>query len=254
VIAGRPYSARQCRDTATHILERLVGQQPNIPDYQFLLALCLRPPAAVIKTRSGAEHLRRAVGILERLKEAHPEVLEYRYELAISYAWVNVGLFPWQQPVAESAAESNLRKALSELRWLVERNPSIPHYACSRALSTAKLAELHARQGRRSDAVSLFRQALLEQEAVIERFPELPASHQVVCEFMRMRLALAVLEQNGDARDRTAQRQAREMLKTCVARLTQLAKRPELADDRLVKAALPIATEALGGLACETIH
>ena len=245
-IGGRPYSARQCRETATRILERLVATDPNLPDYQFLLALCLRPPAAAITTRTGAEHQKRAVNILERLKQAHPEVLEYRYELAITHAWVNVGLFPWQRPAAEATAEASLQKALAESRWLIEHNPSIPHYACSQALTLAKLAELRARAGQARKAESLFRQALTQQENLLQRFPELPISHRVVCEFIRLKLAQAVLPPRREPANRPVLIRARQLLVTCVTRLTQLAELPELAGDRLVQASLPIAHAALG--------
>jgi tetratricopeptide (TPR) repeat protein len=248
---GRPYSSQQCREAATSILEGLVRENPSLPDYRFLLALCLRPTGTGAVSRADAANRQRAIYILEELKEAHPDVLDYRYELAATYAWIGVGFFPWQQPVAEPHAKSSLGMALVESRWLMEHNPSIPQYACSTALILAKLAEIHRRAGENEEAESLFRQALEGQEAANERFSELPVHHKVLCEFMRLKLAQTMLHNHTVTVDREALCQSRDMLETCIARLGELAKRPDLADARLASAAIPVAYEALGEVVAE---
>lgn len=241
LVSGRPYSSRQCRQAATSILEDLVCENRNVPDYQFLLALCLRPTGTDAMSRADAADRRRAVAILEELKQTHPNVLDYRYELAATYAWVGVGFFPWQRPVAEPDAESSLGMALAESRWLMEQNPSIPQYACSTALILAKLAEIRARAGEYEEAEPLFREALGIQEAAIARFPELPLHHQVLGEFMRTKLGQTMLKQYGGSDAREPLEEAKASLETSVARLTQLTDHEEIADDRLAEAALPMA-------------
>ena len=242
----RPYSSQQCRQAATAILEDLVQTNPNLPDYQFLLALCLRPPVTSVLTREDQQNRQRAIQILETLKQAHPEVLDYRFELAATYAWIRVGFFPWQHPEAALHAKSSLGMALAESRWLMEHNPSIPDYACSTALICAKLGELRLRAGQYVKAESLFREALQGQERAIARFRELPVHQRVVCEFMRLKLA-QTLSARSEQKDDDALREARDLLEICVARLSDLSERPELSEDRLTHAALPIAVEALNG-------
>ena len=242
---NRPYSSQQCRDAATSILEGLVADDPKIPDYQFLLALCLRPSGTAVMTREERANRQRAIRILEELKEAHPDVLDYRFELAATYAWIHVGFFPWQHPVAEPHAKSSLGMALAESRWLMEHHSAIPDYACSAALILAKLGELRLRAGQHEQAESLFRDALEGQETTIERFPELPAHHQVVGEFIRLKLAQAVLGKRDADGGKTCVRESRNLLETCAARLSQLGKRSELADDRLLHATIPIVYASL---------
>lgn len=243
--SGRPYSSQQCREAATSILESLVRENPSLPDYRFLLALCLRPSGPTPTSRSDAASRQRAIHILEDLKEAHPDVLDYRYELAATYAWVGVGFFPWQHPASEPHAKSSLGMALAESRWLMEHNPSIPQYACSTALILAKLAEICEREGEHEEAKSIFRQALESQEGAIERFPELPAYHQALREFMRLKLAQTILDGHEATGNQEALRESRALLEICIAELARLAKRPDLAEDRLVEATLPIAGETL---------
>ena len=243
--ASRPYSSQQCREAATAILEKLVHDSPELPDYRFLLALCLRPSGTAAMTREERADRQRAIYILEELREAHPDVLDYRYELASTYAWVHVGLFPWQRPEAQPHAKSSLGMALAESRWLTEHNPSIPDYACSTALILAKLGELRLRAEQYPEAETLFREALKAQEAAITRFPELPAHNQVVCEFIRLKLAQVILASYEETPNRKMLLQSQELLETCATRLSKLAKRPELANDRLANEAIPIAYSTL---------
>jgi tetratricopeptide (TPR) repeat protein len=248
---ARPYNSQQCREAATAILENLVLENPDLPDYRFLLALCLRPAGTAAMSRAEAANRQRAIAILEQLREAHPDVLDYRYELAATYAWMHVGFFPWQQPVAEPDAKSGLGMALVELRWLMEHNPSIPQYACSAALILAKLADTCDREGEHEQAESLFRQALAGQEDAIERFPELPLHHQVLREFMRLKLAQTLLHGHGTGGDRESLRVSRELLETCIAKLGELAERSGLTGDRLAIAAIPVAYETLSEVLAE---
>jgi len=243
------------RKRAIRLLEELARENADAPDYRFLLALCYRPSAVVAEPARGTSRepgRSKALRILEDLKAKYPGLSDYRYELAATYAWVYVGLFPWQGPsVAQPEAEEGLRKALAETQWLVDHNPTIPLYARCKALILAKLATV-CRSGRRlAEAEDLFQEALQTQEAVVAQFPDLPSHDRVLLEFVRLRLG-EVCDQRGGSGDVDASRRSRELLATCVRNLTELAGRPELAEDRLATTSLHVAQAALGRARAET--
>jgi hypothetical protein len=182
--------------------------------------------------------------ILEALKKEYPQVADYRYELAATYAWVHAGLFPWQSPsIAPAHAEQGLRKALEETRWLVDHNPTIPHYARCQALVLAKLAAVCWETDRLAESTELFGQAFQTQAALVDRFPNLPAHDRVLLEFFRLRLAAAHGRHSGGSDTAAASHRSRELLRACVQNLAELINRPELADDRLAISTLRIAQE-----------
>ncbi len=235
---------KEYRTRAIGLLEELVRENPDAADYRFLLALCYRPMGVVVGAPAGR---RRALHILEALKRRYPQVADYRYELAATYAWVHVGLFPWQGPsIALPETEQALHNALAEARWLVENNPTIPHFARSRALILAKLGAVCSEAGRSAEAADWFERATLAQAALVERFPDLPAHDRVLLEFFRFRLAVLTAASAGPADGRGAP-DARGLLGTCVENLTELCTRHDLADDRLATESLQLAKEALDG-------
>jgi len=246
----RRLSSRQCRRQAIEILEELVLENANIPDYRFLLALCHRP-SAVEPTASAdstnAKGRGRAIRILEELRTAYPEVVDYRYELTATYAWIQVGLFPWQEPAAlVSDAEASLQKALVEIEWLVAHNPSIPHYASSKALILAKLGTVSRQALRLEEAEDYFRRAHQTQAAVVENYTDLPPHHRLLTEFMSLRLVQVRLEQSPG--DLSVLNRSADLLESCIETLTRLAESPELSDDRLVWSSLPEAYETLSNV------
>jgi tetratricopeptide (TPR) repeat protein len=265
--AGRPAapaprfapSEKQYRKRAIDLLEGLARENPEAADYRFLLALCYRPLGVVPSVASSADvdaatggaapsGRRRALEILESLKREYPQVADYRCELAATYAWVHVGLFPWQgQSTALPKTHRALRKALDEARWLVANNPTIPHHARSKALVLAKLGSVCQQAGRTSEAVGWFERALADQEALVERFADLPPHDRVLAEFFRYRLASLRLQTAGSY-DAEAVAQGRAALATCTANLAELSTRAELADDRLAESALRLAEQALARL------
>lgn len=238
------------RRSAIRILERLTRENPDIPDYQFLLALCHRP-AGIVPTAargpSGEQGRSRAIQILEQLKTRYPGVADYRYELTATYAWVPVALFPWQgRPAAAATVEQSLLKAWDESRWLVDRNPTIPDYAASQALILAKLGTVCWSNRRLAEAEDHFEQALAGQSTVVAEFPDLPAHHRVIVEFLRLRLGQVVCERGMREGDPQRLRRSCDLLQTCTENLAMLMEEPELATDRLLQTSLPSAREALG--------
>ena len=256
VSGPRPYNRRECRESAIRILEQLTRENPNIPDYQFLLALCYRPlrfgltPAG---SSGSAQGRQQAIRILEELKTRYPEVADYRYELTVTYAWVHVGLLSWQGPMAvPSDAEQSLLKALDESRWLVAHNPSIPLYARSETLILAKLGTICWKTKRLAEAEDYFRKALETQSGLIAKFSDLPSHNRILLEFVRLRLTQVCLERDGNSRDLNAAGKSRELLQRSVENLTELTTRPELAEDRLAWSSLGIAYDALSRVFAET--
>jgi tetratricopeptide (TPR) repeat protein len=244
-----PYQGREHRKSAIRILEELAEEYPDAPDYRFLLALCHRPPGVVpepARGSAGSQGRQRALRLLEELKREYPQVADYRYELAATYAWVHVGLFPWQgRSTSTAKAEQGLRKALDELAWLVAHNPTIPHYARSKALILAKLGAVCWETGRVAGAAPLFEQAVETQSALVDGLADLPSHDRVLLEFFRLRLAAVYGRQGTGSEAPDAPRRSRELLEICVRNLAELASRPKLADDRLTSSALRIAREAL---------
>jgi tetratricopeptide (TPR) repeat protein len=239
----------ECRTSAVRILEELAGENPDAPDYRFLLALCHRPSGSgpdPARSPASARGRQQAIRILEELKAQYPGVVDYRYELTATYAWVHVGLFPWQRPsVAPSKAERGLLKALDESQWLVSHNPTIPLYARSETLILAKLGTICWRTGRLAEAEDFFQKALQTQTTLMAEFPDLPSHNRVLLEFARLRLGQVYYERNIGAPDAAALSRSRDLLQTCIENLTQLAERPELAEDRLVCSSLPLAYDVL---------
>jgi tetratricopeptide (TPR) repeat protein len=243
------FQSSEYRKSAIRILDELIRECPDAPDYRFLLALChrpsgLAPPAA--RSPGIAQGRERAIQILKQLKAEYPGVADYRYELTATYAWIHVGLFPWQgRSVVPSEAEGSLLSALEESQWLVTHNPTIPHYACAQPLILAKLGTLCWRTGRLAQAEDYFRQALEAQGAVVAGFPDLPSHNRVLLEFLRLRLGQVCFRRNGNSRDVTALGKSRDLLETCIENLTELRSRPELAENRLAESSLTISQEAL---------
>ena len=251
----RLYRSSECRKRAISILEELTRENPDAPDYRFLLALGHRPSGylpAPAGSSAGDQGRARAIRILEELKAEYPGVVDYRYELAATYAWIHVGLFPWQRPsLAPSEAEQSLLKALDESRWLVAHNPTIPHYARSQTLILAKLGTVCWRTGRLPEAQESFQKAFDTQNTVMADSPNLPSHNRVLLEFVRLRLGQVSSECNVNARNLDALDNCRAFLETSIENLTELTRRPELAEDRLAWSSLSVAYDALSHVLAE---
>jgi len=247
-----PYQGNEYRKSAISVLEALTEENPDAPDYRFLLALCHRPSGFVPTSawsRTSGQGRERAIRILEQLKAQYPGVVDYRYELTATYAWIPVGLFPWQARSAVSPeAERSLLKAYDESQWLVAHNPTIPHYACSQALILAKLGMVCWDARRLAEAEDFFRKALETQSGAIAEFPDLPPHNRVLLEYVRLRLAQLCHERASGTHDLNAMGTCRDLLETCIENLSELTTRPDLANDRLAWSSLPIAYDALGRL------
>ncbi|MFW6169886.1 MAG: protein kinase domain-containing protein [Planctomycetota bacterium] len=247
--AASTYPDNPYRRQAIDLLEELTRVRPEAADYRLLLALCYRPlglgPESERQPSASRNH-KRALEILEALRAEYPQVADYRYELAATYAWVHVGLFPWQghsRTVAK--AEDGLRKALREARWLVDHNPTIPRYARCHALVLAKLGTVCSEMNRLSEAADFFERALQTQADLVRRFPHLPAHDRVLLEFFRLRLATVYDRRPAGPDVAEPSNNPRQLLNTCARNLRSLSSQPAVASDRLASSTLRIARAAL---------
>lgn len=262
--AGRPqptplgphhFRSSEYRDTAIAILEDLTHRAPADPDYRFLLALCHRlseigPPTERSIARMTGR--RRARQVLEELKTEYPEVADYRYELAVTWATDSPGLFPWEDDRGLSATtEARLLRAMDELDWLVAQRPAIPEYAWYRALVLAKLGVCQWRSGQLAAAEGWFQQSFQAQDTVVHGFPGLPPHQHVQLELIRLRWAQVCAARGLDEGDGELLGRAAEHLSGCIEQLTELTARPDLARDELAWAVLPLARRALEELRSE---
>jgi len=244
------YKSNEYRERAIGILEDLTRENPGVADYRFLLALCHRLSGigpAPCRSTSAVRSRQQAIQILAELKAKHPNVTDYRYELSATYAAVHVGLYPWEScSEIPPEAEHDLLKALAELRWLVTHSPTIPEYARSQTVVLAKLGTVCQESERLADAENFFQKAFDTQSAVVADFPDLPSHNRVLLEFVRLRLGQVRLERHSERQDLGALSESRKLLETSIDSLTELTKRPELADDRLAWSSLQCAYEVLG--------
>jgi tetratricopeptide (TPR) repeat protein len=227
------------RRQASRILEDLVRQHDRAPGYRYLLALCRRPLRPVTLNSRDAPARQNAIEILQQLTAEYPDVADYRYELATTYAWLHVGLYPWETRVtAGRDVEPALRTALDEAQRLVDQNPSIPHYARSLAVILAKLGTVCWTNDRLPEARAFFLRAFETQVATVEQFPDIPSHNRVLCEFLRLRLAQVDRELLGGSEGKDPSHDVVRQLDICIDNLTLLHGRPELAEDRLARFAL----------------
>lgn len=156
---------------AIELLEKLVQQQPTIPDYQHLLACCCRdlPPARPSDPETEQfEQTDRAIEILEKLVESFPDVPAYRFDLVETY------LRATSQPETEAlaTAEIRLQEALRVAQKLVAEHPNVPHYVLAQAQVHLAMSEMLWRDSLPDDAEQELRRALSLQSSLVSRFPE----------------------------------------------------------------------------------
>ncbi|MBC8875195.1 MAG: serine/threonine protein kinase [Planctomycetes bacterium] len=244
------YKSNEYRERAIGILEDLTREHPGVADYRFLLALCHRLSGigpAPCRSTSAVRSRQQAIQILTELKAQHPNVTDYRYELSATYAAVHVGLYSWEScSEIPPETEHDLLKALVELRWLVTHSPTIPEYARSQTVVLAKLGTVCWENDRLRDTEDFFQKAFEKQSTVVTNFPDLPSHNRVLLEFVRLRLGQVRFQRDIDSQDPGASSEARKLLETSIDNLTELTKRPELAEDRLAWSSLQCAYEVLG--------
>jgi tetratricopeptide (TPR) repeat protein len=169
---GHPEELRR----AIVILEPLVKEDSKNPAYRYLLAQCYREEAG--PDSGPLPEIDKAEQLLKALVKDYPHVADYRFELADTYAMLDVrGLPPEDFP----RAEQRLRAALEQSADLVDGHPYAPDYTNLHVHILHKLARIlrdtppDQRNGdiaRMDEAGQLYQEAIRRQAALVKRFPE----------------------------------------------------------------------------------
>jgi tetratricopeptide (TPR) repeat protein len=173
----RPHPKRVDRkelSLAMSLLDSLIKSDPKNPSYRYLLAQCCREEADPHSTAS--TEIKQAEQLLTQLVKEHPEVADYHFALADTYAMSDIRELA---PEDFSQAEKNLRAALSESTTLVDRNPYATDYAALHVHILHKLAGIlrlgppeRAGAPATVDEVGrLYQDAIRKQASLVQRFP-----------------------------------------------------------------------------------
>ena len=206
-------------ERAITLLTALNQEQPENPEYRYLLALCYRELVAP----PGQGHLnavRKAIEILEGLVQDFPQIADYRLDLCETYAAIET-VEPGSPQRVLPLMEERLRKALVLSEQLTSQHPNVPEYLASQARVHHRLGEVLRQSQRLDDAENHDRKALDIQAQLAKGFPEV-VTYQVWEAAFRNSLADLLLR-----RDKLAE--IRAIADTNIARTSRLLKdSPEL--------------------------
>jgi tetratricopeptide (TPR) repeat protein len=169
---------------ATALLERLVADFPDVPEYRHLLACCCRderrdgpgrgrpsPPLSTL-ARHGRGGNARAVELLEKLVKDCPEVPDYRLDLCETL----VGSGPPRRGPQESEEDvGRLKKAITLSADLVLRYPNVPEYTAAHARYYDSLGLRLQDAGELEGAEAAHRKAVRLQTRLVKQYPDAAA-------------------------------------------------------------------------------
>jgi tetratricopeptide (TPR) repeat protein/tRNA A-37 threonylcarbamoyl transferase component Bud32 len=210
---------RRAADRAIGLLEPLVKEHPDVPEYRHLLACCYRDrPPERMGGRPGSteDNVQQAIKILRKLAVDFPRVPDYRYDLCETLARAG---FPGPPGVPTPLADA--RKLLDEAArlaaGLLADYPNVPQYRAADARVHEKLALALQRAGRLEDAEKELRRAMATQARLVQRQPEVSRYED---DLARMEATLArFLMDRGDWKG------ARPLLEDCAGRLESVIQR-----------------------------
>lgn len=159
------------RNSGVKILEQLVQEYPNVPDYRCELAAMLEASRAGQPTRESQQRrigdLQRAVELARELAADHPMIPRYRAVLARTLNSLARTLRV-SQP---ARAESLFREAITIYRALSREFRDVPVYRTFLVWSMNEQIRHLRAGGRHQDAVSLIQEAIAEQSACLDLRP-----------------------------------------------------------------------------------
>lgn len=156
---------------AVEILTDLAAAPPVAPDDRHLLALCYRDMSYRLEGPRVTAPQMKATEILEQLVQEFPTVVDYRYDLAQTYAMPYRHRPRGDEPGRDAAA-SGLWQALEILEKLVGEHPNVPDYRKSQAYLQQRLARLLDAANQPAAAESAYRRALELQSVLGQRYPD----------------------------------------------------------------------------------
>jgi len=171
----RPRDERRGDQAAARILEELVRDFPDVPDYRYELAHCygsvslrnggqLPTPDA----RDAEEQLRRGLEQMEWLVRRHPYVSRYaagRAQLCHKLAMIH------RRAGRLGEAEKHCRRAVDEMVMLCEQNPEVATYTIWLGAYRNALADVLMQRGELPEARELLSDTVTRLEAIGEQDP-----------------------------------------------------------------------------------
>jgi serine/threonine protein kinase len=159
---------------AINQLTPLIQSEPKNPAYRYLLAQCYRELAN--PRASSSSEVDKAEQLLTALVKEHPDVADYHFALADTYAMADIRQLP---PDEFPRAEKRLRAALDESTALVDRNPYASDYAALHVHILHKLAGIlqHSPPERAGSPTTvdevgrLYQESVRRQADLVKRFP-----------------------------------------------------------------------------------
>ena len=155
------------------MLQGLVDDFPDIPDYRDDLGVVYGNLAAVLRQQGATEAAEKAatsaVEILQPLVDKHPKVLQYRLHLA-SYQ-NNLANVLKQSSQVKSAIEW-YEKCVAINESIVADHPGVPEYADILARHLCNLADALWRDGQTDKCISTLQNATDVLQRLVERKPE----------------------------------------------------------------------------------
>ncbi len=200
---------------AIDILNELVAQQPPNPNARYLLALCQCELCARQLPRdhnAANAALERATTLLEGLAKDFPDVADYRYTLAETYA-LPLPLPSQDQPLE---AEKRLVTALRISDKLIAEQPFVPQYLASQARICHGLGVLQSRERRLEESEKHCRKAWQLQTDLVAQFPDV-VQYKIWQNIFRTSLSDVV-------RRRGSRAEASELIKCAVADFAEIQK------------------------------
>ncbi|MCS7305298.1 MAG: protein kinase [Thermoguttaceae bacterium] len=161
-----------CYQQAVRLLEQLVEQSHQHPEYRLTLARTYRELATFAGRRLPAEEVaktrQKALELVEKLVADFPANPDYRFELAETYAAIARASAPFPP---NSEERRRLQEALRIETELVAQYPHVPDYQAALARLYTEVARWEASSGQWTEAEKHLRQALNLQQTLAERFP-----------------------------------------------------------------------------------
>jgi tetratricopeptide (TPR) repeat protein len=202
-------------EKAVQLLTGLRKEEPAVPAYRHLLALCHREQSTLVwgpPPRINWTERTEAIDLLEQLVKQFPHVPEYRFDLSATLALMDVR-GPAKDLPRSAVKEADILEALRLSRELVAEHPNVPDYQLAKAQIHHKLA-LVQKQKSPEKAEKNLRQAVELQNSLVQRFPKV-AVHQLMNVLFQDALADMLLEQKKWQESRT-------LLESSIRQLKQL--------------------------------
>ena len=163
-----------CYRQGIQLLQQLVEQSPEHPEYRLSLARTYRELAAFAGRRLPPEQIaaarQQSLELVEKLAADFPGNPDYRFELAETYvAMARTGA---RQSVSKEDRR-RLQEALRIETELVQQYPHVPDYQAALARLHTEWARLAAGANQWPEAEKHLRQAVTIQQALVDRFPDL---------------------------------------------------------------------------------